>query len=113
MVWVQPCTARETEGVGGGGLGSALNRTPKGKRSSLVLETSGRVKEKQQLLRKNQRSLCGGPPWQSSVKTPGFCCRSLDSIPGLGTKIPHARWCSQRKRFDFSKRAQKRNFITE
>lgn len=60
MVWVQPCTARETEGVGGGGLGSALNRTPKGKRSSLVLETSGRVKEKQQLLGdKSEISLWG------------------------------------------------------
>lgn len=59
MVWVQPCTAREPEGVGGGRLGSALNRTPKGKRSSLVLETSGRVKEKQQLGDKSEISLWG------------------------------------------------------
>lgn len=50
MVWVQPWTAREPEGVGVDGAESALNRTPKWERSSLVLETSGRVKEKQQLL---------------------------------------------------------------
>ena len=50
MVWVQPWTAREPECVGVDGAGSALNRTPKWERSSLVLETSGRVKEKQQLL---------------------------------------------------------------
>ena len=59
MIWVQPCTAKEPEGVGGGGWGSALNRTPTGKRSSLVLETSGRVKEKQQLGDKSEISLWG------------------------------------------------------
>ena len=34
----------------------------------------------------------GGP----MVKTPCFHCRGRGSIPGRGTKIPHATWRSQK-----------------
>ena len=37
------------------------------------------------------------------VKNPSFHCRSLNSIPGWGTKIPHALWCSQRKKSVFTR----------
>ena len=33
-----------------------------------------------------------GLPWLSSVETPV----NAGSIPGQGTKIPHAVWCSQK-----------------
>ena len=32
------------------------------------------------------------------VKDPHFQCRGVGSIPGWGTKIPHARWYSRKKK---------------
>ena len=45
-------------------------------------------------LRSVSRDLPGGPV----VKNPSFHCRSLNSIPDWGTKIPHALWCSHKKK---------------
>ena len=33
-----------------------------------------------------------GLPYGPAVKTPSFQCRDVGSIPGQGTKIPHATW---------------------
>ena len=40
----------------------------------------------------NNGDFPGGP----GVKTPGFYCGATGSIPGWGTKIPYATWCSQK-----------------
>ena len=32
---------------------------------------------------------------EASKMIPGFHCRGLGSIPGQGTEIPQAAWCSQ------------------
>ena len=36
------------------------------------------------------------------VRTPGFQCRGLGSIPGRGTEIPQAAWCDTKKPLWFS-----------
>ena len=41
-----------------------------------------------------RRDFPGGPV----VKTPCFQCRGTGSIPGLGTKIPHAMLRGQKKK---------------
>ena len=40
------------------------------------------------------RDFSGGPV----VKTPRFQCRGTGMIPGQGTKIPHAAWCSKKRK---------------
>ena len=40
------------------------------------------------------RDFPGGPV----AKTPSFQCRGTGSVPGHGTKILHAIWCSKKKK---------------
>ena len=45
------------------------------------------------------KNVCSGDfPGSPMVKTPHFQCRSVGSISGRGTKIPHAAWHSQKKK---------------
>ena len=45
------------------------------------------------MIERIMRNFPGGPV----AKTPHFNAGSMGLIPGWGTKIPHAPWCSQKK----------------
>ena len=40
-------------------------------------------------------------PGSAEVKTLCFHCRGAGLIPGQGTKVSHAAWCSQEKKKNF------------
>ena len=62
-------------------------------------EIGGRVKSPlKKQTSKQQKDLGKGLPWGAVVKTPWFQCRGTSSIPGQGSRIPHAWWCGQKKK---------------
>ena len=40
----------------------------------------------------------GLPRWSSGSDAQAFNARGAGSVPGWGNKIPHAAWCSQKKK---------------
>ena len=69
----------------GGGIVFMLTRLKKGLRTAFVIVFYYQ-KERRKGGRKKERRT----PWWSSGQESAFQCKEMGSIPGWGTKIPHA-----------------------